>query len=83
MMILRGEVTLFAYYDLGGLWKISKKITSSIGGPTILQELKDDVLDDTARPVVMQWFSEDHWRPLNTSLFKNTALTTGHDLSDH
>ena len=32
MMILRGEVTLFAYYDLGGLWKISKKITSSIGG---------------------------------------------------
>ena len=25
-----------------------------------LQELKDDLLDDTAWPVVMQWFNEDH-----------------------
>ena len=25
-----------------------------------LQELKDDLLDDTAGPVVMQWFNEDH-----------------------
>ena len=42
-----------------------------------------DLLDDTAWPVVMQWFNEDHQRPLNRSSFKNTALTTGHDLSDH
>ena len=27
---------------------------------TLLQELKDDLLDDTAWPVVMQWFNEDH-----------------------
>ena len=35
MMILKGGggVTLFPYYDLGGLWKISnEKITSSIKG---------------------------------------------------
>jgi len=25
-----------------------------------LQELKDDLLDDTAWPVVMQWYNEDH-----------------------
>ena len=25
-----------------------------------LQALKDDLLDDTAWPVVMQWFNEDH-----------------------
>ena len=25
-----------------------------------LQELKDDLLEDTAWPVVMQWFNEDH-----------------------
>ena len=25
-----------------------------------LQELKHDLLDDTAWPVVMQWFNEDH-----------------------
>ena len=25
-----------------------------------LQELKDHVLDGTARPVVMQWFNEDY-----------------------
>ena len=25
-----------------------------------LQELKDDLLDDTAWPVVMQWFNEDN-----------------------
>ena len=25
-----------------------------------LQELKDDLLGDTAWPVVMQWFNEDH-----------------------
>ena len=25
-----------------------------------LQELKDDLLDDTAWPVVMQWFNEVH-----------------------
>ena len=25
-----------------------------------LQELKDDLLDDTAWPVVMQWLNEDH-----------------------
>ena len=25
-----------------------------------LQDLKDDLLDDRAWPVVMQWFSEDH-----------------------
>ena len=25
-----------------------------------LQELKDDLIDDTAWPVVMQWFNEDH-----------------------
>ena len=25
-----------------------------------LQELKDDLLDDTAWPVVIQWFNEDH-----------------------
>ena len=25
-----------------------------------LQELKDGLLDDTAWPVVMQWFNEDH-----------------------
>ena len=24
------------------------------------QELTDDLLDDTAWPVVMQWFNEDH-----------------------
>ena len=42
-----------------------------------------DLLDDTAWPVVMQWFNEDHKRPLNRSSFKNTVLTTGHDLSDH
>ena len=42
-----------------------------------------DLLDDTAWPVVMQWFNEDHKHPLNRSSFKNTALTTGHDLSDH
>ena len=47
-----------------------------------LLELKDDLLDDTAWPVVMQWFNEDHKRPLNRSSCKNTALTTGHDLSD-
>jgi len=33
-MILR-RVTLFPYYDLGGLWKISNEMTLSIGGPTI------------------------------------------------
>ena len=38
---------------------------------------------DTAWPVVMLWFNEDHQRPLNRSSFNNTALTTGHDLSDH
>ena len=27
-----------------------------------LQELKDDLLDDTAWPVVMQLLNEDHWR---------------------
>ena len=48
-----------------------------------LQELKDDLLDDTAWPLVMQWFNEDHYRPLNRSSFKNTALATGHGLSDH
>ena len=48
-----------------------------------LQELKDDLLNDTAWPVVMPWFNEDHQRPLNRSSFKNTALRTGHDLSDH
>ena len=42
-----------------------------------------DLLDDTAWPVVMQWFNEDHKRSLNRSSFKNTALKTGHDLSDH
>ena len=47
------------------------------------QELKGDLLDETVCPVVMQWFNEDHWHPLNRSSFKNTALTTGHDLSDH
>ena len=46
-------------------------------------ELKDDLLDDTAWPVVMQWFKEGHWRLLNRSSFKNTARTAGHDLSDH
>ena len=86
MMILRGGVTLFPYYDLGGLWKISNENDISKGrGATIfflhpphscsphshsphtcsphshtLQELKDDLLDDTAWPVVMQWFNEDH-----------------------
>ena len=25
-----------------------------------LQKLKDDLLDDTAWPVVIQWFNEDH-----------------------
>ena len=25
-----------------------------------LKELKDDLLDDTAWPVVMLWFNEDH-----------------------
>ena len=25
-----------------------------------LQKLKDDLLDDTEWPVVMQWFNEDH-----------------------
>ena len=25
-----------------------------------LQELEDDLLDDTAWPIVMQWFNEDH-----------------------
>ena len=39
-------------------------------------------IDDTAWPVVMQWFNEDHKCPLNRSSFENTALTTGHDLSD-
>ena len=48
-----------------------------------LQELKDDLLDDTAWPVVMLWFNEDHYRLLNRSSFRDTALTTGHDLSDH
>ena len=47
-----------------------------------LQELKDDLPDDTAWPVVMRWFIEDHQRPLNRSSFKNTR-TTGHDPSDH
>ena len=31
----------------------------------------------------MQWFNEEHQRPLYGSSFKNTVLTTGHDLSDH
>ena len=48
-----------------------------------LQELKDDLLDETAWPVVMHWFNEDHQRPLNRYSFKITALTIGHDLSDH
>ena len=48
-----------------------------------LQELKYDLFDDTAWPVVMLWFNEDHKRPLNRSSFENTALTTDHDLSDH
>ena len=26
----------------------------------VLQELKDSLLDNTAWPVVMQWFNEDH-----------------------
>ena len=45
MMILRG-VTLFPYYETRLL--------------DALQELKDDLLDDTAGPVFMQWFNEDH-----------------------
>ena len=28
--------------------------------PLTLQELKDDLLDDTTLLVVMQWFNEDH-----------------------
>ena len=48
-----------------------------------LLELKDDLLDDTAWPVVMRWFHEDHQRPLNRSSFKTIALTISHDLSDH
>ena len=56
-------VTLFPYYNLGGggLWKISNEnYIEHGGGATILQELKDDLLDDTEWPVVMQWFNEDH-----------------------
>ena len=40
-----------------------------------LQELKDDLLDDTAWSVVMQWFNEDHYHPLNRSSIKNTVYT--------
>ena len=37
MMILKGGVTLFPYYDLGGLWKISNEnyIEHRGGGATI------------------------------------------------
>ena len=38
MMIFRGGVTIFPYYDLGGggLWKISNKnYIENKGGPTI------------------------------------------------
>ena len=49
MMILRG-ITLFPYYDLGGLWKITSSIWRRGGQPFF----------DTAWPVVMQWFNEDH-----------------------
>ena len=51
-----------------------------------LQELKDELPDDTAWPVVMQWFNEDHWGPLNRSSFKNTSALrqlANFDLSDH
>ena len=65
MMILRG-VTLFPYYPLlGGLWKISNAndIEHRRGQPykkdsrlfDAFQELKKDLLDYTAWPVVMQW----------------------------
>ena len=37
-----------------------RKLHRAWGGATILQELKDDLLDNTAWPVVMQWFNEDH-----------------------
>ena len=58
-----GGGTLFPYYDLGGCGKFPTKITSSIGErqPFFPENaLKDDLLDDTAWPVVMQWFNEDH-----------------------
>ena len=51
-----------------------------------LQELKDELPDDTAWPVVMQWFNEDHWGPLNRYSFKNTSALrqlANFDLSDH
>lgn len=48
----------------------------------VLQELTDDLLDDTAWPV-MQWFNNILSVLLTDLHLKNTALTTGHDLSDH
>ena len=42
-----------------------------------------DLLDDTAWPVLCSGLMKITKRPLNRSSFKNTALTTGHDLSDH
>jgi len=53
------------------------------GGSNSRSSFIVDLLDDTAWPVVMGWFNEDHKRPLNRSSFKNTVLTTGHDLSAH
>ena len=72
-MILRG-FTFFPYCHIGGgLWKIFNESDKHRGSPShfdsshthsphshALQELKDDLLDDTAWPVVMQWFNEDH-----------------------
>ena len=50
MMILRGGVTLFPYYDLGG-GAVENYIEHMGGGQPFF---------DTAWPVVMQWFNEAH-----------------------
>ena len=42
-----------AVYAIKGCFVVLKDFDQS-------QELKDDLLDDTAWPVVMQWFNEDH-----------------------
>ena len=38
----------------------SRSLHSHSPDTRAIQELKDDLLDDTAWPVVMQWFNEDH-----------------------
>ena len=41
---------------------LSSPSSHSLSSFHALQELKDDLLDDTAWPVVMQLLNEDHWR---------------------